>query len=104
MIAGLGVEGPDGERDDASEAAEVGEGFGPLGAEGAEGAEGADGEGAGTCGAHNGTWWWGCNACWCGAGAPACTRLWCGLPDCRAPGAQPCRTDEVHKLIPLSSF
>ncbi|KPJ17071.1 Protein jagged-1b [Papilio machaon] len=47
------------------------------------------------CGADNGTWWWGCNACRCAAGAPACTRLWCGPPDCLAPGAQPCRTDEV---------
>ncbi|XP_053613363.1 protein serrate isoform X1 [Plodia interpunctella] len=48
----------------------------------------------GACGADNGTWWWGCNACWCGGGVPACTRLWCGLPDCLAPNAMPCRTDE----------
>ncbi|CAG5004744.1 unnamed protein product [Parnassius apollo] len=60
------------------------------------GVEGADVEAApAACGADNGTWWWGCNACRCVAGAPACTRLWCGLPDCLAPGAQPCRTDEV---------
>ncbi|XP_047034069.1 protein serrate [Helicoverpa zea] len=76
MLAGLGAEGPEG-----------GE------AEGA-GAGGAEGE-PGACGADNGTWWWGCNACWCDAGAPACTRLWCGLPDCHMPNAQPCRTDEV---------
>lgn len=49
---------------------------------------------AGLCGADNGTWWWGCNACWCAGGA-VCTRLWCGLPDCLAPRATPCRTDEV---------
>lgn len=78
-----------------------------LGADGGEGAEGSDSEGGadgeggaggepGVCGADNGTWWWGCNACWCDAGAPACTRLWCGLPDCHMPNAQPCRTDEVH--------
>ncbi|CAG9565824.1 unnamed protein product [Danaus chrysippus] len=49
----------------------------------------------GACGADNGTWWWGCNACRCVGGAPSCTRLWCGLPDCLAPAALPCRTDEV---------
>lgn len=49
---------------------------------------------AGPCGTDNGTWWWGCNACWCAGGA-VCTRLWCGLPDCLAPRATPCRTDEV---------
>ncbi|KAL4720618.1 hypothetical protein ACJJTC_005501, partial [Scirpophaga incertulas] len=52
------------------------------------------------CGAANGTWWRGCNACRCGvgtgaAGGPRCTRLWCGLRDCRAPAAPPCRIDEV---------
>lgn len=78
-----------------------------LGADGGEGAEGGDSDGGvdgdggaggepGVCGADNGTWWWGCNACWCDAGAPACTRLWCGLPDCHMPNAQPCRTDEVR--------
>lgn len=53
------------------------------------------GDGPGACGVANGTWWWGCNACWCSGGVPTCTRLWCGLPDCLAPNAQPCRTDEV---------
>ncbi|XP_038206571.1 protein serrate, partial [Zerene cesonia] len=52
---------------------------------------------AGTSGAciDNGTWWWGCNACRCVAGAPVCTRLWCGLADCLAPAALPCHADEV---------
>lgn len=66
-----------------------------------EGGEGG-GEGAleaseapGACGAEGGAWWGGCNACRCAGGAPACTRLWCGLPDCLAPAALPCRTDEV---------
>ncbi|CAH0728713.1 unnamed protein product, partial [Brenthis ino] len=75
-----------------------------LGAESGEAIEGTDsgvegaaesGDTPGACGADNGTWWWGCNACRCVAGAPACTRLWCGLPDCLAPAALPCRTDEV---------
>ncbi|XP_046971483.1 protein serrate [Vanessa cardui] len=75
-----------------------------LGAESGEAIEGSEngGEGIaetsetpGACGSDNGTWWWGCNACRCVAGAPACTRLWCGLPDCLAPAALPCRTDEV---------
>ncbi|CAB3249637.1 unnamed protein product [Arctia plantaginis] len=76
-------------------------GLGADGAEGSEGGESGDGldDGVdsepGACGADNGTWWWGCNACWCDAGAPACTRLWCGLPDCHGQHAQPCRTDEV---------
>ncbi|CAH0594416.1 unnamed protein product [Chrysodeixis includens] len=81
MLAGLGADGGEG--------AESGDGEG-----GADGDGGAGGE-PGVCGADNGTWWWGCNACWCDAGAPACTRLWCGLPDCHMPNAQPCRTDEV---------
>lgn len=64
---------------------------------GGEGGEGAPegGEAAGACGAEGGAWWGGCNACRCVGGAPACTRLWCGLPDCLAPAAPPCRTDEV---------
>ncbi|XP_045532882.1 protein serrate-like [Pieris brassicae] len=52
-------------------------------------------EGPGACGAENGTWWWGCNACRCARGEAVCTRLWCGLADCLAPGALACRTDEV---------
>ncbi|KAJ0173398.1 hypothetical protein K1T71_010547 [Dendrolimus kikuchii] len=85
ILAGLSVDGGEG-----------GEGFeSGDGADGGDGGEsGAEG-GPGACGADNGTWWWGCNACRCSAGAPSCTRLWCGLPDCLAPNAQPCRTDEV---------
>ncbi|KAJ8714307.1 hypothetical protein PYW08_007927 [Mythimna loreyi] len=78
VLAGLGADGDEG----------------GSGAEGGAPESGAEGE-PGVCGADNGTWWWGCNACWCDAGAPACTRLWCGLPDCHQPNAQPCRTDEV---------
>ncbi|XP_061721976.1 protein jagged-1b isoform X1 [Cydia pomonella] len=78
---------------------ELDDGFSEWGVDeeesGEAGAGGGGGAGGGACGADNGTWWWGCNACWCRAGAPVCTRLWCGLPDCLAPGAQPCRTDEV---------
>ncbi|VVC92297.1 unnamed protein product [Leptidea sinapis] len=44
------------------------------------------GAAVGACGADNGTWWWGCNACRCVGGAPACTRLWCGLTDLPARG------------------
>ncbi|KAF9406250.1 hypothetical protein HW555_013309, partial [Spodoptera exigua] len=80
MLAGLGADGDEGAERDEGRVRDVG--------------EGADGE-PGACGADNGTWWWGCNACWCEGGAPACTRLWCGLPDCHGPAAQPCRTDEV---------
>ncbi|CAK1547547.1 unnamed protein product, partial [Leptosia nina] len=86
LIAGLGEE--------SGEVTEVVEGgLETLGA-GVGGTAGSVGE----CGADNGTWWWGCNACRCVSGAPACTRLWCGLPDCLAsPGqtAPPCRADEV---------
>ncbi|KAH9642320.1 hypothetical protein HF086_009684 [Spodoptera exigua] len=80
VLAGLGADGDEGAERDEGGVRDVG--------------EGADGE-PGACGADNGTWWWGCNACWCEGGAPACTRLWCGLPDCHGPAAQPCRTDEV---------
>ncbi|CAG9127910.1 unnamed protein product [Plutella xylostella] len=56
----------------------------------------------GECGAGNGSWWWGCNVCWCGGsgggagggGGAQCTRLWCGLADCLRAGAA-CRADEV---------
>lgn len=87
VLAGLGADGDEG--DEGGEGAE--------GGGGAAGERGAEGE-PGACGADNGTWWWGCNACWCDGGAPACTRLWCGLPDCHQPSAQPCRTDEVRRL------
>ncbi|XP_037294179.1 protein serrate isoform X1 [Manduca sexta] len=87
LIAGLGVDNDDaGDSGDGDEE-DGGEGRGRVDAGGEEGPV--------TCGSGNGTWWWGCNACWCSGGAPACTRLWCGLPDCLAPNAQPCRTDEV---------
>ena len=88
VIAGLGAEG-----EEAMEGTDVS----AEGADGAEGVEGAveAGDAPGACGAGNGTWWWGCNACRCVGGAPACSRLWCGLPDCLAPAALPCRTDEV---------
>ncbi|KAJ2944729.1 hypothetical protein O0L34_g4091 [Tuta absoluta] len=91
-IAGLGFEdtaATDGaEGSETSEAEEDSRG-------GAMGRWGGAGAGGGC--ATNGTWWWGCNACACGApgATPACTRLWCGLPDCLAPRASPCRTDEV---------
>ncbi|GBP32316.1 Protein serrate [Eumeta japonica] len=69
------------------------------------GREEVEGEGPGECAAAaNATWWWGCNVCWCGepGDAPACTRLWCGLPDCQAQPASPqCRADEV--CVPAGS-
>lgn len=86
-LAGLSAEGSDGDA----------EGSG-AGAEGTHGA--GDTEGGGACGADGGAWWWGCNACRCARGAPVCTRLWCGVPDCLAPGAAPCRTDEVRTCVP----
>ncbi|XP_069360683.1 LOW QUALITY PROTEIN: protein serrate [Maniola hyperantus] len=87
LIAGLGAEGGEaaGEAGEAGEADEADE----------AGGEAAAGAAGGACGADNGTWWWGCNACRCTTAAPVCTRLWCGLPDCLAPGAPPCRADEV---------
>ncbi|XP_047988784.1 protein serrate-like [Leguminivora glycinivorella] len=54
----------------------------------------------GTCSPNNGTWWRGCNSCWCHFGVPACTHLWCGLPDCLMAGAHPCTADEL--CVPVS--
>ncbi|XP_041969343.1 protein serrate-like [Aricia agestis] len=90
LVAGLGEES--GEIPDAADG----------GPDGDAGLAGADWPGA--CGADNGTWWWGCNACRCTDGAPACTRLWCGAPDCLAPGALPCRIEADEVCVPAPAL
>ncbi|KAI5634562.1 EGF-like domain-containing protein [Phthorimaea operculella] len=89
-IAGLGFE--DTAANDGADGSEITE----AEEESRGGTSGRWGGAGGGC-TTNGTWWWGCNACACGApgATPVCTRLWCGLPDCLAPRASPCRTDEV---------
>lgn len=93
-LAGLSAEESDDEPSAADAAAEAE----------AEAGAGAEAEGGGACGADGGAWWWGCNACRCVRGAPLCTRLWCGVPDCLAPGAAPCRPDEVSATPRLLFF
>lgn len=48
--------------------------------------------------ALNATWQWKCNTCACVGGRAACTRIWCGLPDCMASQARNCDPNQVKNF------